>query len=193
MLQSAWITFAVGLPMLHLVALFVLFFVPFSYQFQRGLFHAVEVIGAWASLEVLACSHCMILLVFTHKQVAIVSIMAALLQLPLFTSFLVGDKCDLVNMLLRECGIPPLLHHSQLHGPTLRFAAAASQSHILQLRARSRGRRHSLLPSLGAPAALVLSAVLVLCRVSNPRPPRGIFLLCKSVVGMQPCPALCCA
>ncbi len=42
--------------------------------------------------------------------------MAALLQLPLFTSFLVGDKCDLVNMLLRECGIPLLLHHSQLHG-----------------------------------------------------------------------------
>jgi hypothetical protein len=54
MLQSAWITFAVGLPMLHLVALFVLFFVPFRYKVQRGLFHAVEVIGAWASLEVRA-------------------------------------------------------------------------------------------------------------------------------------------
>jgi hypothetical protein len=30
------------------------------------------------------------------------SIVAALVQLSLFTSFLVGDKCDLVNKLLKE-------------------------------------------------------------------------------------------
>jgi hypothetical protein len=52
MLQAAWLTFAVALPMLHLLALFILFFVPFNYKVQRSLFHAVEVIGAWASLEV---------------------------------------------------------------------------------------------------------------------------------------------
>jgi hypothetical protein len=52
MLQTAWLTFAVALPMLHLVALFVLFFVPFSYKTQRSLFRATEVIGAWSSLEV---------------------------------------------------------------------------------------------------------------------------------------------
>ncbi len=52
MLQAAWLTFAVALPMMHLVALFVLFFVPFTLKTQRSLFHAVEVIGAWSSLEV---------------------------------------------------------------------------------------------------------------------------------------------
>ena len=139
-------------------------------------------------------SHLMIRLVLTPVQVAIVSIMAALLQLPLFTSFLVGDKCDLVNKLLRECARPrPSLFTPSRIALALRPAAAACYPHIFQLWACSRRRRHCLLPGLGAPAALVLSAVLVLCRVSNPRPPRGIFLLCKSVVGMQPCPALCCA
>jgi hypothetical protein len=29
--------------------------------------------------------------------------MAALMQLSLFTSFMVGDKCDVVNKLLKEC------------------------------------------------------------------------------------------
>jgi hypothetical protein len=52
MLQAAWVTFAVALPLLHLLLLFILFFVPFRYQVQRRLFHAVEVVGAWASLEV---------------------------------------------------------------------------------------------------------------------------------------------
>ena len=52
MLQAAWLTFAVALPMLHLVLLSVLFFVPFSYRVQRSLFHAAEVVGAWSSLEV---------------------------------------------------------------------------------------------------------------------------------------------
>lgn len=52
MLQAAWLTFSVALPMLHLLLLFILFFVPFKYKFQRCVFHAAEVIGAWASLEV---------------------------------------------------------------------------------------------------------------------------------------------
>lgn len=105
MLQAAWLTFAVGLPMLHLVALFVLFFMPLSYKTQRSLFHAVEVIGAWSSLE--ARDFFVVHILFlTCLQVAIVSIMAALAQLSLFTSFMVGDKCDLVNKLLKEYVIP---------------------------------------------------------------------------------------
>jgi hypothetical protein len=52
MLQAAWLTFAVALPLLHLLTLFILFFAPLKYKAQRSLFHAVEVIGAWASLEV---------------------------------------------------------------------------------------------------------------------------------------------
>jgi hypothetical protein len=47
---------------------------------------------------------------FTRLQVAIVSFMAALAQLSLFTSFMVGDKCDLVNKLLKEYVIPVFLH-----------------------------------------------------------------------------------
>jgi hypothetical protein len=39
---------------------------------------------------------------FSRSQVAIVSVMAALAQLSLFTSFMVGDKCDLVNRLLKQ-------------------------------------------------------------------------------------------
>ncbi len=52
----------------------------------------------------------LIYLFLTHPQVAIVSIMAALAQLSLFTSFMVGDKCDLVNKLLKEYVITAFLY-----------------------------------------------------------------------------------
>ena len=68
MLQAAWLTFSVALPMLHLLLLFILFFVPFKYKFQRCVFHAAEVIGAWASLEVRKFQSFRILsLTFVHR------------------------------------------------------------------------------------------------------------------------------
>ncbi len=80
-----------------------------------------------------------ILFSFIRQQVAIVSIMAALLQLSLFTSFMVGDKCDIINKLLKEFASRSRCF--AICGTTLNFhcTAAVVNQQLIQVRSQSRG------------------------------------------------------
>lgn len=57
------------------------------------------------------------------------------------------------------------------------FLPSRSRQHVFKVRTKSRRRRCRVLPSLRPLAALVLSSVFLLCRVSNsrPSPPSSLF------------------
>eukprot|EP00299_Pterocystis_sp_00344_P000137 c10043_g1_i2.p1 GENE.c10043_g1_i2~~c10043_g1_i2.p1 ORF type:complete len:1472 (+),score=346.79 c10043_g1_i2:302-4417(+) len=84
-LQATFFVFVVGVPLLYLVNLLVLWSASMSIAVQRGVFITAEVLNAWGSLEVF-----------------VISIIASILEIGQFAKFIVGDKCDQVNVFLKE-------------------------------------------------------------------------------------------
>jgi len=84
-LQATFFTFAFCVPLAHVLSLLVLWLVPFTLRAQHKLYVAVEVFNAWAALDVF-----------------VVAIIAALLEVEQFAQFIIGDKCDGINVLLAE-------------------------------------------------------------------------------------------
>jgi hypothetical protein len=58
---------------------------PMTLQRQRSLLVAAEIANAWSAVEVF-----------------VLSIVAALLQISTFASFIIADKCDLINRLAED-------------------------------------------------------------------------------------------
>ena len=78
-------TFALIVPLLHLLCLLVLWLVPMRVALQEYLFIFSEVLNAWSAIDVF-----------------VFSLIVALLEIEPFAQFLVGDKCTLVNKILKE-------------------------------------------------------------------------------------------
>jgi hypothetical protein len=82
-----WITFllfALVIPVLYLVLTSVLYVVPLTLYEQRIVHVVVEVLHAWSSLEVF-----------------VLAIVAALLELKQFAGFIVGGRCDIIDVYIR--------------------------------------------------------------------------------------------
>jgi hypothetical protein len=63
----------------------ILFLCPMGLSKQRALLVAAEIANAWSAVEVF-----------------VLSIVAALFQISTFASFIIGDKCDLINRLAED-------------------------------------------------------------------------------------------
>ena len=85
LLQVAYYFYAVITPLSCLVFLLMLLVFPMSFSKQRWIRVAAEIANAWSAVEVF-----------------VLSIGAALLQISTFASFIIGDRCDIINMLLRD-------------------------------------------------------------------------------------------
>jgi hypothetical protein len=84
-LQIAYYFYAVVTPVSCLVFLMILFLCPMGLSKQRALLVAAEIANAWSAVEVF-----------------VLSIVAALFQISTFASFIIGDKCDLINRLAED-------------------------------------------------------------------------------------------
>eukprot|EP00808_Paulinella_micropora_P013794 g34053.t1 len=83
--QASFIIFSVVMPVFYLLAALVLWNVPFSLQRQHQLYHLCEVLFAWSALEVF-----------------VLSVIVSVLQIGIFTQFIVGDYCNVINWLLEH-------------------------------------------------------------------------------------------
>ena len=68
------------MPIAMLINVLILWFVPLPRRAQKFLYSLAEILNAWSCLDVF-----------------VVAIMAAILEISQFTSFIVGDKCDAIN------------------------------------------------------------------------------------------------
>jgi len=84
-LQVCFFLFGLGMPAAVLISSMVLWFVPMSRSAQMKMLVITEIFNAWTALDVFC-----------------VSIITGLLELPLFTSFIVGDNCDGINQILAK-------------------------------------------------------------------------------------------
>lgn len=84
-LQVAYFFFASVAPFFGLLFVTILFFCPMTLRRQLMLISFAEVANAWSSVEVFA-----------------LSIVAALLEISTFASFILGDKCDLINKIIQD-------------------------------------------------------------------------------------------
>lgn len=82
-LQTAYFFYAAIMPFACLVSLGVLWLIPMTVAWQKRCMTVAEVANAWSAVEVFA-----------------LSIIASLVELPTFASFMIGDKCNLVNEFL---------------------------------------------------------------------------------------------
>ena len=84
-LQISYYFYAVVMPVCCLMLLIILLIYPLPLKKQRQLLIYAEIANAWSGTEVF-----------------LLSIVAALLQISTFASFMIGDKCDLINELATE-------------------------------------------------------------------------------------------
>lgn len=82
--QALFILVVIIMPITHIITQTILLFVPLSKKVQRGFYVACEVMYAWNCLDVF-----------------IISILAAVAEISQFAAFMVGDKCDVINPILR--------------------------------------------------------------------------------------------
>lgn len=84
-IQITFFFFAIVMPFGTLIILLVLFCIPMTVWAQRLTFIIAEIASAWSATEVF-----------------LLSVLTALWQLSQFAKFIVGDKCDLINQILKE-------------------------------------------------------------------------------------------
>ena len=84
-IQITFFFFAAIIPVASLFVLLALFCIPMTLSKQRTVFIIAEITNAWSATEVF-----------------LLSILAALWQLSEFAKFIVGDKCDLLDKILKE-------------------------------------------------------------------------------------------
>ena len=68
------------MPVAMLINVIVLWFIPLPRRAQKFFYTIAEILNAWSCLDVF-----------------VVAIIAAILEISQFTSFIVGDKCDAIN------------------------------------------------------------------------------------------------
>lgn len=84
-IQVIYVITAVIAPILHIIALAVMLFVPMTKKQLFSMYNTCEVLYSWSCLDV-----------FT------VSIFISVVQIALLTDFMVGDNCDLINVVLKK-------------------------------------------------------------------------------------------
>lgn len=84
-IQFVYFAFVLVIPFAHLIILLVLWLISLKPQIQRRIFVVTEVLNAWSALEVF-----------------VVSIIAAILEIEQFVKFIIGDKCDQINPILKQ-------------------------------------------------------------------------------------------
>ena len=84
-LMAVYFFFAVVAPFACLFFLFMLLVVPMSVQQQHLVLTLAEIANAWSAVEVFC-----------------LSIVAALLEISTFASFIIGDKCDIINDIIEK-------------------------------------------------------------------------------------------
>jgi hypothetical protein len=84
-LQVAYFFYAVVTPISCLLLLIILLVCPMTLSAQRSVLVAAEIANAWSAIEVF-----------------VLSIIAALFQISTFASFIIGNRCDMINQLLHE-------------------------------------------------------------------------------------------
>jgi len=84
-IQASYFAFGLGMPLAFLVALLLLWVTPLTLRMQKFCVVMTEVLNAWNALDVF-----------------VISIVAALMEIQQFASFIVGDSCDLINEVLKE-------------------------------------------------------------------------------------------
>jgi len=85
LLQGAFFFFTVVTPILCLTFIMILLFVPMQLKWQRYFLVAVEITRSWTAIEVF-----------------LLSIVAALFQISTFASFMIGNKCDEIDILAKQ-------------------------------------------------------------------------------------------
>ena len=84
-LQVVYFFYASIMPFLCLLSLSILMVVPMKQTQQEFWLTAAEVANAWSAIEVF-----------------VLSIIAALFEISTFASFIVGNKCDIINQVLED-------------------------------------------------------------------------------------------
>jgi hypothetical protein len=83
-LQATFFFFTVVTPILCLLLILVLMVMPLTLKWQQYLLVAAEIANSWSAVEVF-----------------LLSIIAALFQISTFASFMIGDKCDEINIVAK--------------------------------------------------------------------------------------------
>ena len=102
-IQTTFFFFAAIMPIKSQIATLILFCCPMTLRVQRMFFALTEILSAWSATEVF-----------------LLSILTALWQLSQFATFMVGDKCDFIDKILREYFI------DELDGNTFCFTITAN-------------------------------------------------------------------
>ena len=84
-IQASYFAFGLGMPLAFMTALLLLWITPLTLRVQKFCVVMTEVLNAWNALDVF-----------------VVSIVAALMEIQQFASFIVGDSCDIINEVLKE-------------------------------------------------------------------------------------------
>lgn len=82
--QALYIVIAIITPVAHVLLMFFMWLIPMSYKAMKGCYVAAEILYAWSCLDVF-----------------IVSILAAVLEISQFARFMVGDKCDAIDPIIK--------------------------------------------------------------------------------------------
>jgi uncharacterized paraquat-inducible protein A len=83
--RVAFLTLALFMPLLLVALLALLWLLPLRLAAARRVYVLCEVVRAWAALDVFG-----------------VSLVVALLEISQFAEFIIGNKCDAINVLLRK-------------------------------------------------------------------------------------------
>jgi len=82
-IQTCYFFFALIMPMVCLLSMFVLFFIPMKLRRQQKVFMIAEVANAWSAIEVF-----------------VIAIIASLIEISPFSESMVGKHCSLLNQIL---------------------------------------------------------------------------------------------
>lgn len=72
-------------PFVYLIFLLILWSLPMTVKVQKLIFKISEILNAWSSLEVF-----------------IIALLATLTELSRFAIFLIGDKCNPIDKILKD-------------------------------------------------------------------------------------------
>jgi hypothetical protein len=84
-LQAVYLIFALAMPLVQCIFLFALWIIPMRLRDQKIVFDFTEMVASWAALDVF-----------------IISIIASCVEIDQFAQFLVGDRCDPIEKLVKE-------------------------------------------------------------------------------------------
>ena len=82
-IQTCYFFFALAMPLVCLLSLFVLFVYPMTIKQQQKIFVLAEVTNAWSAIEVF-----------------VIAIVASLVEISPFSESMVGQHCSLINQIL---------------------------------------------------------------------------------------------